>query len=125
MNKKRRRTKSPPPFSNLIKNPQALLCQSALCLLNEHSKGRLVIYCNVSKDLTIDFHRSLLKTADKSAVRKTVLTSCSVDTHNPQLTELTLLLTTIAISILTGLGNSLHCRTVATRTSTVVTLGSL
>lgn len=71
-------------------------------------------------DLTVDFNRGFFQAIDEFAVRNTVLTCCCVDTRNPQLTELTLTLTTVTVSILTSFDNSLEGNAVYARTRTVV-----
>ena len=72
-----------------------------------------------------DLDGSLLQTVDETAVGQTVLTGSRVDTGDPQLTELTLLLTTVTVGILTGLGYRLLGNAVNTGTGTIITLGGL
>ena len=58
-------------------------------------------------------------------VAQIVLMGGGVDTHNPRLSGLTLLMMAIAVGVLTGLGDCLDGNAVAARTGTVVTTGGL
>ncbi len=96
------------------------LCQSCFRFFNQSGERYFVEYCDISQDLTVDFNRGFFQAIDEFAVRNTVLTCCCVDTRNPQLTELTLTLTTVTVSILTSFDNSLEGNAVYARTRTVV-----
>jgi hypothetical protein len=83
------------------------LRQCCFRFFDQSGERYFVEYCDVSQDLTVDFNRGFFQAVDEFAVRNTVLTCCCVDTCNPQ-TELTLTLTTVTVSILTSLDNSLE-----------------
>src|SRR5690606_34954067 len=53
------------------------------------------------QDLPVDFDRRLLEAGDKSAVRQTVLAGRRVDADDPQVAELALALTAVAVGVLT------------------------
>src|SRR5471030_141975 len=97
------------------------LRQCCFRFLNQSGKYHFVEDCDVSQNLTVNFNRSFFQAVNEFAVRHVVLTSCCVDTRDPQLTELTFLLTTVTVSVLTSFDNSLECNTIYARTGTVVT----
>ena len=66
-----------------------------LYLLNDSLECLCVVYCEVSKSLTVEVDACLVECADELRVRKTLCTSGCVDTLNPESTELTLFATTV------------------------------
>ena len=102
---------------------RAGLDQSCFSFFNQGGESQLVVNGDIGQDLAIDLDGSLLQTVDQTAVGQAVLTGCSVDTRNPQLTELTLLLATVTVGILTSFGYRLYRYAVDTGTGAVVTLG--
>ena len=66
-----------------------------LYLLNDSLECLCVVYCEVSKCLTVEVDASLVESADELRVRHTLCSSGCVDTLNPKRTELTLLATTV------------------------------
>lgn len=100
-----------------------MLRQCSFGFLDNRSKGTLLVYSQVSQNLTVDFDVGLFQTSNKAAVGQTVDTGSSVDTCNPQSAELTLTLTTVTVRILTSFDDSLFGYTEHTAASTVVTFG--
>src|SRR5690554_1046474 len=97
----------------------------SLGLLDDGSKSRLLVNSQIRQHLAVNLDTGFLQTTDKATIGQTMLTGTSVDTLNPQGTELTLALTTVTIGILAGLDDSLLGHAKNARTGTVVTLGHL
>src|SRR5690554_7163760 len=74
------------------------------------------MHCKISQNLTVNFNSCFFQAVNEFAVRKTVNTCTSVNTCNPQLTELTFTLTTVTVSILTCFNNCLFSNTENTTT---------
>src|SRR5690606_7432386 len=113
MNKK---GKEPQPFPLRTHAPARMggintqsngLRQGCLCLLYNGRKCRLVMHSQISQNTTVQADVSLAQSGDQTAVAQTTGTGSGVDTHDPERTELTLLLTAVAVSVLTGLDNGL------------------
>lgn len=96
-----------------------------LYLLNDGLESVRVVDCEVSKNLTVDFNTILVESAHELAVAQVIETSGSIDTLNPQSTEVTLLVTTVAISIGETLLISILRNGPDILTGTIVTLGLL
>jgi hypothetical protein len=79
----------------------------------------------ISQHLAIDLDASLVQAIHKATVGHIKLPCSSIDTHNPQTTELTLALTTVTICVLTCLDNSLFGNPVNLATGTVITFSLL
>jgi hypothetical protein len=99
------------------------LRQCSFSLLDNRSKGSLLVYSQVSQDFTVDFDFGFLQASDEAAVGQTVDACSSVDTCDPQSAELTLTLTTVTVCILTSFDDSLFGNSEYTAASTVVTFG--
>src|SRR5476649_500257 len=112
LTKKKRESDS--PFQYLV------LRQRTFRFIRQSGKRHFVEYGDVCQDLTVDFNRSFFQAINEAAVRNAVLTGCGVDTRNPQLTELTFLLTTVTVGVLACFDNRLEGNTVHTRTGTVI-----
>ena len=72
--------------------------ETKCCLLNlldDSLECLCVVYSEVSKCLAVEVDASLVESADELRVRHTLGTSGSVDTLNPERTELALLATTV------------------------------
>src|SRR5690606_4276817 len=103
----------------------AVKLQAGLGFFNQSRKRCFFIHGQVSQYFTVNFNHGFFQAIDELAVRQTVQTCAGVDTRDPQLTELTLTLTTVAVSILTGFNNGLLGNTEYTAASTVVTFSLL
>jgi len=57
--------------------------------LDNRSKRRFFVHCQISQNLTVDFDRRFFQASDETAVGQTVDTRTSVDTSDPQSAELT------------------------------------
>src|SRR6056300_1246904 len=100
---------------------QKVLGQCCFSFLNNSAKRCLLMNSQISQYFTVDLNVSLFQTSDQTAVREAVNAACCVDTRNPQSTELTLTLTTVAVSVLTCFDDSLFGNSEYTATSAVVT----
>ena len=58
-----------------------------------------VVHSEVSQHLTVDFDTSLVQCTHQLRIRHTLETSGSVDTLDPQCTEVALLILTVAVSV--------------------------
>lgn len=96
-----------------------------LYLLNDGLESVRVVDCEVSKNLTVDFNTILVESTHELAVAQVIETCSSIDTLNPQSTEVTLLITTVAISIGETLLISILRNGPDILTGTIVTLGLL
>jgi hypothetical protein len=80
------------------------LCQhnrgsGALGYLGQLSKRRRIANREIRKKLPIDFYAGPLEASHELTVRKIMKPSGSIDPHNPQPPEITLLLATIAVGV--------------------------
>ena len=62
---------------------------------------------DIGEDLAVDLDIGLLQASDEAAVGHAIDAGRSVDTRDPQGTELTLADTTVTVSVLAGLDDSL------------------
>src|SRR5690606_38026459 len=99
--------------------------QGCFGFLNNGSKCLLLVHGQIGQNLTVDFNIRLLQTSNQTAVRQAVGTGASVDTGNPQCAEGTLTVTTVAVSVLTGLDNRLLGYAENATARSVVTFGLL
>src|SRR5690606_15916920 len=99
------------------------LSQASLCFFDKRSKRRFFVDGLYVLNLTVAFSVSLNHAGNQTAVGQTILTGTSVDTGNPQSTELTLALLAVTVGILTSLDDRLLGNPEHTRTCTVVTFG--
>ncbi|ROL83748.1 hypothetical protein BK636_08730 [Pseudomonas chlororaphis] len=76
------------------------LSQSGFSFLDNRSKRRFFVHCQISQNLTVDLDGRFFQAGDETAVGQTVDTSTSVDTSDPQSAELTFFLTTVAVGVL-------------------------
>lgn len=76
------------------------LSQSGFSFLDNRSKRRFFVHCQISQNLTVDLDGRFFQASDKTAVGQTVDTSTSVDTSDPQSAELTFFLTTVTVGVL-------------------------
>jgi hypothetical protein len=79
------------------------LGQSGFSFLDNRSKRRFFVHCQISQNLTVDFDRRFFQACDETAVGQTVDTRTSVDTSDPQSAELTFFLTTVTVGVLASL----------------------
>ena len=79
----------------------------SLGFFHDSSKCRFFVYCQVGQYFTVNFNTGFLQTANKAAVRHAVDTRTSIDTLNPQRTELALAVAAVTVRILAGFDNSL------------------
>ena len=84
--------------------PRKSSSQLGLDLLHDAGKSRLVMHSDIGQHFAVDLDGSLLQAIGELAVRQAASACTGVDTRDPQLTELTLLLATVTVSILTSLG---------------------
>ena len=80
-----------------------MLSESCLSLLNERSKTCCICNCDIRKNLTVKLDACLLKAVHESGVAHVIKTACSVDTNDPESSELSLLISSVTVSIVTGL----------------------
>src|SRR5690606_27675077 len=99
------------------------LSQASLCFFDNRSKRRFFVHGQIGQNLTVDFDRRFFQASDQTAVGQTVDTSTSIDTGDPQSTELTLALLAVTVGILTRLDDRLLGNPEYTRARTVVTFG--
>jgi hypothetical protein len=92
-------------------------------LVGECRESGPVEHGQVGQYLAVNFHFSLLQAVHEGAVGQTQLTRSGVDTGDPQDTELTLALTTIALIVLTGLHHRLFGDAVYVLAAATVALG--
>ena len=76
---------------------------SSLGLLDDSGKGGLFVNGEIGKHLAVDLDTGLLEASDEAAVGQAVVAGSSVDTRNPQRTELTLTDATVTVGVLAGL----------------------
>src|SRR5690606_35686171 len=94
------------------------LSQASLCFFDNRGKRRFFVHSQIGQNLTVDFDGRFLQTSDQTAVRHAINPSTSVDTSDPQSTELTLPLLALTIGILTSLDDRLLGNTEYTRART-------
>jgi len=82
---------------------QPNLCDSVLCHLDDFSERVLISYREVGQDLSIQCDVGLFQPVDETAVRHPVLPGCGVDARDPQPSEITPALSSIAVGIPLGL----------------------
>ena len=70
-----------------------------LNLSNDSLESFRMIYCQVGENLTVDLDTTFVQKSHQLRIAHTFQTSSSIDTLNPQSTEVALLRTTIAVSI--------------------------
>src|SRR5690606_24161280 len=92
---------------------------------NQSRKRCFFIHGQISQHFTVNFNHGFFQAIDELAVRQTVQTGTGVDTRDPQLTELTLTLTTVTVSVLTGFDYGLFGNTEYTAASAIVTFSLL
>src|ERR1700716_2038733 len=74
--------------------------QGGARLLGERTKRLRVAHGDVGQDLPVDFDAGEAESVDEDAVAHVVLTSGRVDAHDPETTEIALLVLAIAVGIL-------------------------
>src|SRR5690606_20171539 len=97
------------------------LSQYGFRFLDNRSKRRFFVHCQISQNLAVDLDGRFFQASDETAVGQTVYTSTSIDTSDPQGAELTLPLTAVAVGVLACLDHCLLGNTEHARASTVVT----
>jgi len=100
------------------------LSQDGFSFLDNRSKRRFFVHCQISQNLAVDLDGRLFQTGDQTAVGQTVVASTSVDTSDPQSAELTFFLTTVTVGVLTSLDDRLLGNTEYAGTRTVVAFSS-
>ncbi|MDF2642719.1 MAG: hypothetical protein K0R45_1992 [Pseudomonas sp.] len=75
------------------------LGQSGFSFLDNCSKRRFFVHCQISQNLAVDLDRRFFQASDQTAVGQTVDTRTSVDTSDPQSAELTFFLTTVTVGV--------------------------
>ncbi|OEC40254.1 hypothetical protein A7D27_16475 [Pseudomonas sp. 1D4] len=99
------------------------LSQNGLSFLDNRSKRRFFVHCQIGQNLAVDLDGRFFQASDQTAVGQTVLTSTSVDTSDPQSAELTLALTAVTVGVLACLDYRLLGNAEHARASTVVAFG--
>src|SRR5690606_27900007 len=94
--------KKRPPNGGLFSSHKDLCSQRIFCFLSNRSKRNCVMHSDVSKNATVNAYLSFFQARNHAAVLQTVLTCNRIDTCNPQSAELTFLLTTVTVCILTS-----------------------
>src|SRR5690606_25171455 len=94
------------------------LSQASLCFFDNRSKRRFFVHSQFGQNFTVDFDGRFFQASDQTAVGQTVDTSTSIDTSDPQSTELTLALLAVTIGVLTCLDDRLLGNPEYTRTRT-------
>ena len=84
-----------------------LSAESSLCLLYERSEACCIRDCDVRKYLTVKLDACLLESVHESGIAHVVETACSIDTNDPKLSEVSLLVSSVTVSIVAGLENLL------------------
>src|SRR5690554_39438 len=92
-------------------------------LLRKRREGGLVEHGQVGQHLAVHFHFGFLQAVHEGAVGQAQLTRGGVDTGDPQDTELTLALTTVAVGVLSGLHHRLFGDAVYVLATATVALG--
>src|SRR5436309_12105494 len=93
--------------------------------LDECCEGRRVVHGEIREDLAVDLDPGRLQPIDESRVRQTVRPDRGVDPSDPQSTELTLAVATIAVRVDAGVPNLLLGDPVPDPATARVALGSL
>ena len=88
----------PAPLKTVLKK---LSAESSLCLLYKRRKACCICDRDIGKDLTIEFDAGLLKSVHEPGVAHIVETAGSVDTNDPKLPEISLLVSSVTVSIVT------------------------
>ncbi len=93
--------------------------QSGLRECDQAGKGLGIGDSELGQDLAVDVDLCQTQALDEAVVRDVVCTSCSVDTRDPQLAELALARTTVAVRVgerveLLLLGLGVQTRTLST-----------
>ena len=70
--------------------------------------------CHVGQDSTVNLNTSKAQALDKAVVGHSIEASCSVDSLDPQPTEITLVLTTVVVCVDQRVQDLLLCLTVKT-----------
>ena len=89
-----------------------LFSEGVFSLSNDCVEGCLVVYNEVSKNLTVDVNVSRFCTFDKTRVGQSFCTDTSADTLNPETTECSLTFFTVTVLVLTCLEDSVFRITV-------------
>jgi hypothetical protein len=124
----RGRAQGSSPIDDVATNPKIRDCrglsQRSFGFLDNRSKRRFFVHCQIGQNLTVDLDGRLFQTGDQTAVGQTVDTSTSIDTGDPQSAELTLPLTAVTVGILASLDYRLLGNAEYARTRSVVALAS-
>src|SRR5271166_4465148 len=85
------------PSNSLLVSRRGGLCRGGLRLLAQRRKPSRIFHRQIGKDLAIQFDAGLLQAVDELAVTGSVQLGGSADAHNPDGTELALLLLAAAV----------------------------
>ena len=85
--------------------------ECALCFFGNLTEGIDVMNREISQSLAVKLDVCFQQTVHEAAVAQTIHAGGGIDTHDPQATELTLLLFTTDVGILAGFGDGLLCYT--------------
>ena len=75
------------------------ICIALLYLVNDGLESLRVVYSEVGKNLTVDFNTCLMQSTHQCRVAHIFQAGCSIDTLNPQRTEIAFLIAAITISV--------------------------
>ncbi len=77
--------------------------ESSLGLLCQSCEALRIRDSDIGKDLTVELDAGLLQSVHESGVRHTVQTASSVDTCDPELSEIPLLVSSVSVCVIAGL----------------------
>ena len=82
---------------------------SVLCSFANLGEASWVIDSQFRQHFAVNLDTSFGQASDESAVGQAILTSCCVDTNDPELTEFSLLGSTVSSSVVESLHNQFVC----------------
>src|ERR1044071_8381151 len=88
-----------PPF---LTSENLRCVQRGARLLGERRKRRRIVHREIGENLSIDFDAGELEPVDECVVVHVVLMRTRIDPHDPQLTEIALLILAIAVGVFPG-----------------------
>ena len=108
-----------------VLRPGELRREGSLGGFHELGEGRLLVQREIGEHLTVDFHVGLMQAIHEPAIGHAMIPCPSVNTLDPERPEMALLLATVPVGVLPGLGDRLHGGADVAAPGTVVALCSL
>src|SRR5574344_1718000 len=99
--------------------------QCSLRLFAKSCKSLRISNSDIRKNFTLKHNACLLESVHKTAIRKTIDACCRIDSLNPELSEFSLLVSTVTVSIVSRLHDLLVCHLEKLALMTEIALCSL